>query len=409
MKNYGFVPSKIESDHYILGGGQLPKIILQANRNWKDYLPTWESQIDKGYETYGCTVYGTLNALETVLDRLNGHPYDYSERFNYILADVKAPGADPHYVSEIIRKYGVIEQAELPMTNTYTEFNSPKPMTVDKLSKGQTWLGQYSFGHEWVFTNCPSKESRTALVREALQYSPICVSVSAWYEQNGLFVDNGIPNNHWTLCYGIDDDGGLLIFDSYALVQDGNPTNCFKKLHPDHKVQMAKRYYIEAKKNEEKLSWFATILKGIAEALGIIKKKVEAMDKPSVTKPVVVHNGEIMKYDWSIPTKARHSVRVICDEEGLSLKDKNDLCATVGAESGWKPGAIGKPNSDGSRDYGIVQVNDKYWIGPGKKFESIDYVLTHPEECIRWMCKEWKAGHKNWWYGYKNGSYKNFL
>lgn len=114
-------------------------------------------------------------------------------------------------------------------------------------------------------------------------------------------------------------------------------------------------------------------------------------------------------YLWDTPTAAKHSVRVICDESGLSVADKNDLCATVGAESGWNPKAVGKPNSNGTRDWGICQINDGLWIGTGKEFISTDYVCDHPEVCIRWMCKQWKAGHRNWWMGYKSGAYKAHL
>lgn len=119
----------------------------------------------------------------------------------------------------------------------------------------------------------------------------------------------------------------------------------------------------------------------------------------------------IMKptYEWDTQEKARHSVRVICDEEGLTVGQKNELCGTVGGESNWKPRATGKPNKNGSRDYGIVQLNDHFWIGEGKLYPNIEAVYNDPEGCIRWMCKQWKAGKKNWWYAYKNGSYKQYL
>lgn len=137
------------------------------------------------------------------------------------------------------------------------------------------------------------------------------------------------------------------------------------------------------------------------------------VEKPIEPKPTEVYNEVketlMEKYDWSTQEKARHSVRVICDEEGLSVKDKNDLCGTVGGESGWNPRAIGKPNKNGSRDYGIVQLNDHFWIGEGKLYPNIEAVYNDPEGCIRWMCKQWKAGNKNWWYAYKNGSYRNYL
>lgn len=323
QKNYGFVPSEITSDQYVLGAfNQLPKIILKSDRNWKDFLPTWESQVDK-FETYGCTCFGTLNAIETILNRLDllEVNYDFSERYNYILAGIRPPGADPQYVSEIVRKYGVIEQGELPFTNTYDEFIAPSPMTVPYLVKGQDWLRKYNFGHEWVFNNTPSKELRTTLIREALQYSPICLSVSAWYEQDGLFVDNGLPNNHWTLCYGIDDDGGLLIFDSYALIQSGVVTNAFKKLHPDHKVLCAKRYFIEAKNNEEKLSWIGQILKWLFGDVQELKKKVDVV---APVKPAEVY-AEV--------------------KEALKVSKLDELCLAIRDYEG-KPGDLNYRNNN---------------------------------------------------------------
>jgi hypothetical protein len=162
-----------------------------------------------------------------------------------------------------------------------------------------------------------------------------------------------------------------------------------------------------------------TILETIKDILinVVIKMKellvLKGVDKPIEPKPQEVYNEVketlMEKYDWSTQEKARHSTRVICDEEGLNVTEKNELCATVGGESAWKPNAIGKLNFDGTRDYGIIQLNEKYWIGEGKLFPSKEYVLQNPEECVRWMCKQWKAGNKNWWYAFKNGSYKKYM
>jgi hypothetical protein len=129
----------------------------------------------------------------------------------------------------------------------------------------------------------------------------------------------------------------------------------------------------------------------------------------SINNQSISDSQPIVKYDWSTKETSRHSVRVICDEEGLTVSDKNDLCATIGGESNWYSKAIGKPNYDGSKDYGIIQLNSKFWIGEGKLFPTTDYVLNNPEPCVRWMCKQWKLGNKNWWYAYKNGSYRKFL
>lgn len=125
--------------------------------------------------------------------------------------------------------------------------------------------------------------------------------------------------------------------------------------------------------------------------------------------PEPIKESEQPKYLWDTPVLARHSVRVICDEEKLTVGQKNTLCATVGAESGWNPKAIGKPNSNGTRDWGIVQVNDRIWIGAGKQFPTTAFVLANPEACVRWMCKQWKAGHQSYWAAYANGSFTKFL
>lgn len=148
--------------------------------------------------------------------------------------------------------------------------------------------------------------------------------------------------------------------------------------------------------------------------LDFIRELLEAIfvrpsyDNGPLTHPMNAPDPDVLG-PWTTATGNRHNVRVICDQEGLTLEQKNTLCATVGGESGWKPTAIGAPNSNGSQDYGICQINNRLWIGDGKQFPSVDYVLNNPEACIRWMCKQWKAGHRNWWIAYKNGSYKRYL
>lgn len=144
---------------------------------------------------------------------------------------------------------------------------------------------------------------------------------------------------------------------------------------------------------------------------------------------------EIVKL-WDTKENIRHSCRVICDEEGLAVSDKNDMVATIQAESGfnltiknlngkWK----NKLDENGnqiydkqtgvpireyvvlSTDWGLCQINDYWNIGAGKPFPSVDFVLNNPEKVVRWMCGEWKRGEfsKQKWIAYKNGSYKNYL
>lgn len=120
--------------------------------------------------------------------------------------------------------------------------------------------------------------------------------------------------------------------------------------------------------------------------------------------------------DWNIPEVARHNVRVMCDKAGLSLISKNIITACIKQESDFLPNAVGKPNSNGTRDWGICQFNDghnahgiPYWIGEGADFPSTEYVLAYPEHCVRVMIREYKNGHINWWASYSTGAYKKWL
>ncbi len=107
------------------------------------------------------------------------------------------------------------------------------------------------------------------------------------------------------------------------------------------------------------------------------------------------------------PKDAFHSTRVLCDEAGLTLDQKNTLCACIYQESRFDNEAVG--NNGTSKDWGIVQVNDYFHIGKGKDFPSIAYVLDNPEECVKWMIKLSKQGKLNLWSSYKLGAYKKWL
>ena len=103
------------------------------------------------------------------------------------------------------------------------------------------------------------------------------------------------------------------------------------------------------------LSFFQRILNWIKERLGIISKQINELPKPiPIDQPPPPPAPPISKYDWSTPELARHSVRVICDEEGLSVEMKNKLTETIKCESGFNPKAVGT-NQNGTKDYGIIQ------------------------------------------------------
>jgi hypothetical protein len=103
-------------------------------------------------------------------------------------------------------------------------------------------------------------------------------------------------------------------------------------------------------------------------------------------------------------------VRRVCAQEGMSYSATELIVAIIWAESAMKPRAIGKPNRDGTIDYGLCQFNSYWWIGPGKTFPTPEYVLSHPAESVKVMCQHLKkTGRYRDWSAYNNGSYKKYL
>lgn len=117
------------------------------------------------------------------------------------------------------------------------------------------------------------------------------------------------------------------------------------------------------------------------------------------------------RYDWSTPEAARHSLRVICDEEGLTVAQKNLMSQVVHCESGYNIHARHYNLVGGkvvSTDFSICQINDHYHIGPGKDFPSVEYVINNPEAQVRWMCTMVKEGKINLWVCASSGLFEKY-
>lgn len=150
----------------------------------------------------------------------------------------------------------------------------------------------------------------------------------------------------------------------------------------------------------------------------VLQEPATAPLPPKPTEPMpprdIEHTSELYP-DWDTPKRARHNVRAICDQEGLTLKQKDILTACVANESGFLVNPKPNQNKDKtgkvwSTDYGIVQVNDYFNIGKGKPFPSVKYVLENPEACVRWMARYYKkTGNLNLWASYTSGIYKRYL
>lgn len=133
-----------------------------------------------------------------------------------------------------------------------------------------------------------------------------------------------------------------------------------------------------------------------------------AQQPQPVAEPAKPTPPPVAKYAWDTRPKVIHSCRVIMDEYHISWKDKALLCSVIEGESNFNIRAINH-NKNGSSDYGLVQMNSQYWIGPGKYFANENEVYAKPEKSVRFLCESFLAGRLDRWYAYTNGSYKKFM
>ena len=118
--NYGYLEDEIQPEDYVLGSLQLPTEVIQDDGQWDAFIPTDEIQRNEYFDTYNCTGYGTLNALEFLFKRLFSETRNWSERYVGIAAGTYPPGNSPKKVIETIRKEcGLLDDELLPL-------NAPK-------------------------------------------------------------------------------------------------------------------------------------------------------------------------------------------------------------------------------------------------------------------------------------------
>lgn len=179
---------------------------------WK--TPTYEPQVEN-YETNGCTVWGTQNAIEMIIMQKFGIEPNYSERYTYNVAEISPEGADPSKACEAIKKYGLVDALKLPVPETFEEFMTPRPMTPELLDLGRIWLEKYTFDYNPLWRISRGQKWKVERIKKALKRSPIGVAVTAWINRgDGVYHDGGKPNNHWCVVVGYEERGWIL-FDSY--------------------------------------------------------------------------------------------------------------------------------------------------------------------------------------------------
>lgn len=252
---YGFIKSEVLPQDYIFGDAQLVADILQADGQWDTHLPVDEFQ-NQGFEVYACATFGTLNCIETLLNRRFAFTENYSDRYVAKMTNTDViRGNDPQKIAEFIRKSGDVEEYEWPYDNTtFDNYYRTPPAPLNTSAK--TFTSHYIFGHDYV-PNDPKS------MMDALKYSPLGMSVYAAQDWDADIVGPGEGrDNHWVCVYGYVEGQYWKLFDSYS--------NTRKKIAWTHQPVQVKRYHIDLA--PQVTSFLQSLIAALLEALPFLKR-----------------------------------------------------------------------------------------------------------------------------------------
>lgn len=269
-QNHGFIPSKIEPDHYIHGDHKLGDAPVIQDGQWDLWLPIAEDQNLSGLEPMCCTTMAITNVVETLITQKFGEIDVYSKRFLAYISGTTQYGNDPHTVAEALREKGDVNESDYPYTtliDTWVKFYAIPAQAL--YAKALLFLSKFNYGHSWV-TN-----TSQASLMAALNFSPLSAAVFAWYQDpaTGYYIaPAGTEPSHYVMIYGYDRNNYWKIWDSYAKEA--------KKLAWDFPFIQVKRHTITKNSAVQALPWWQKILdqaKAILESF-----KATLQDRKSV-------------------------------------------------------------------------------------------------------------------------------
>lgn len=259
------IPEVEREEDYVFLGGKLDRKKLLPGGDWRPYLPTPEAQATRFFDPFSCVSMSFNNVIEThltlmmkkdpdielILKQLNaldenGKP-NFSDRWLAKMSGtVPGRGNTMENIFDTVRKYGLVGESVWTKGEDMNEAEYYAEIPQDIQDKGLEFIKFFDFGYEKLPYATPwVKYSSDAVIKEALEYSPLWIVVDGRYEydENGLIGHEGkaISPNHATTNVA----EGHWVYDSYP--------EFLKRFVPDYHFMYIKSINVNLKKNMPKL------------------------------------------------------------------------------------------------------------------------------------------------------------
>lgn len=250
-------PENIHPKTYTLGGGQISEPDLRVDGDWRGSLPVIEDQNKFGVESSACYIEAQQHAVATVQKAVFGLNSNYAARFNALLSNGTSYGGDPIAGAESIRTDGLIPDTAMPFGDSiasWEEYHSWEGVVEAVCRKlGKDFLNEWELKYHVIFERWETLETKYKKLKDSLKKGPVCVSVYAWVEIDGLYVKpEGASDTHLTEITYVDSDGCAYTRDTYDPYE--------KKIAPNTNFDFAIQWFVK-KRTTKQTNWFIRLIK----------------------------------------------------------------------------------------------------------------------------------------------------
>lgn len=333
-KHYGLILEPLKPTDFVLGTSQSLEAkygaeAVNPSGDWSNFTPSEEDQSTMTGDTWACTNFNTIDAVE-MLHRLQyGAPLNLSDRFSAVMSGTKpGVGNSPQKAADSLRRDWSVLEPEWPDVNTVEEFFAPIPASLKTLAVGRG--AEFEFGYQVV-------PNSAASIKAALRTSPVCIAVTAWVEKNGVYVRGDFSENHWTTIIKVLDNGNYKVFDSFYPF--------IKEVHPSAAQSLAMSYYLK-KQIASEGAWrkFLRLLASLFAAPAPIPGMPERPPFPPIEPPVEPPKPPVPA-PKPVPAKSK----------------LEPFCLAVRAHEGWYAGSRSwRNNNPGNCRYSSVGYAKMY-------------------------------------------------